>query len=187
VICSVHWGVEFVRHPSAAEETLGRQMVDAGADLVIGHHPHVVRRVERYRRGLIAYSLGNFVFDMMWSPWLRTGLVLRVRLSRNGVEDYQTDLVWIGDDYQPRPLSGEEQEAARSFDALQERPDWVARDDQYIRHYQELVARNRYESYGHFLRNTRHRPLLYTVQTVIRTVGRKAAGFLKFDAAPGRA
>src|SRR5688500_2233201 len=60
VICSLHWGVEFVGHPSVAEEELGRRLVDAGADLVIGHHPHVIRRVERYGRGLIAYSLGNF-------------------------------------------------------------------------------------------------------------------------------
>jgi poly-gamma-glutamate synthesis protein (capsule biosynthesis protein) len=176
VICSVHWGVEFVRHPSAAEEALGRSLVDAGADLVIGHHPHVARRVERYGRGLIAYSLGNFVFDMLWNPWLRTGLVLRVRLSRNGVEHHETELVWIGDDYQPRPLSGEERGAAGAFDALQQRPEWVAQDDQYTRHYEELVARNRYESYGHFLRNTKHRPLSYTVQTVLRTARRKAAG-----------
>lgn len=177
VICSVHWGVEFVRHPTPAEEELGRAIIEAGADLVIGHHPHVPRRIDRHGRGLVAYSLGNFVFDQLWNRWLRTGLVLRVRLSRRGVEHHATDWVWIGDDYQPRPMIGNERRAAvEAFDALRQRPEWVARSDEYIRMYEELVARNRYESYRHFLKNLPNRPLTYTVQTLLRTARRKAGG-----------
>lgn len=175
VICSLHWGVEFVRHPSAAEEELGRQVIDAGADLVIGHHPHVARRLDRYRRGLIAYSLGNFVFDQVWNRWLRTALVLRVRLSRHGVERHEIDWAWIDDDYQPRPMNDDDRcVAAEAFAALSEPPDWVSRDDDYTRHYEALVAANRYESYRHFLRNLARRPLTYTVQTLLRTARRKA-------------
>jgi poly-gamma-glutamate synthesis protein (capsule biosynthesis protein) len=179
VICSVHWGVEFVRHPATEEVKLGRRLVDAGADLVLGHHPHVVRRVERYGRGLIAYSVGNFVFDMLWNPWLRTGLVLRVSLGRRGVERFDTEFVWIGDDFQPRRLQGDEDDRARAaFQALQEPPQWVAIATEYARHYEELVARNRYESYRHFLRNVGKRPVSYTLQTLLRTARRKAAGAL---------
>ena len=174
VICSVHWGVEFVRHPALQEEELGRRFVDAGADLVLGHHPHVARRVERYGRGLIAYSLGNFVFDMPWNPWLRTGLVLRVRLSRAGVEDYGTELVWIGDDHQPRQMSPEQAgTASREFADLERRPDWLWSTEEYDRRYGELVVRNRYESYRHFLRTLGQRPVTYSAQTLLRTAGRK--------------
>jgi poly-gamma-glutamate synthesis protein (capsule biosynthesis protein) len=175
VICSVHWGVEFVRHPSGGEEELGRRLIDAGATLVLGHHPHVARRIEHYRRGLIAYSLGNFVFDMIWSPWLRTGLVLRAELTPSGVERWQTDLVWIGDDYQPSPLSGEERTAARrEFAALQERPDWAGNPLEYAAHYEQLVGRNRYESYRHFVRTVAKRPVNYSMQTLLSTARRKA-------------
>lgn len=179
VICSVHWGVEFVRHPAVAEEELGRRLIDAGADVVIGHHPHVARRIDHYGGGLIAYSLGNFVFDQVWNYWLRVGLVLRVRLSRTGVVGYETDWVWIGNDYQPRPMTGEERrEAAEHFDRLVPRPEWVSNPEDYTRHYERLVDTNRYESYRHFLRNVHKRPFTYTAQTLLRTVRRKTAGAL---------
>jgi poly-gamma-glutamate synthesis protein (capsule biosynthesis protein) len=176
VICSLHWGVEFVGHPSVEEEQLARQLVDAGADLVLGHHPHVIRRVERHGRGLIAYSLGNFVFDMLWNPALRTGLVLRVKLSRQGVESYSTELVWIDEDYQPRRMSEVEHAAANAaFQALHDRPDWVSVPDQYDRNLQEWIVRSRYESWVHFMRTTGNRPLNLTAQTLFRTARRKVA------------
>jgi poly-gamma-glutamate synthesis protein (capsule biosynthesis protein) len=179
VICSVHWGVEFVRHPGAAEERLGRQLIDAGADVVLGHHPHVVRRIDRYARGIIVYSLGNFVFDQLWDRWLRTALVLRLRLSRRGVEGFDTNWAWIGDDYQPRLMAGQERrDAIEAFAALDERPEWTSSDEAYAQQYEQLVARNRYESYRHFVRNLGRRPVTYTVQTLLQTARRKAAGVL---------
>ncbi len=182
VICSLHWGVEFVAHPSATEEDFARQLVDAGADLVIGHHPHVIRRVERYGRGLIAYSLGNFVFDMLWNPAFRTGLVLRVALSRNGVESYDTELVWIGDDYQPRRMSAEEHAGAvAAFEALHRRPDWVSAPEQYESRLQEWIVRSRYESWHHFIRTANRRPINLTMQTMLRTARRKAAAVLGYE------
>lgn len=87
VLVSLHWGEEFVKSPSDQEVLLGRAVVDAGASLVLGHHPHVVRPVERYKSGLIAYSLGNFVSDMLWQPQLCEGLLLRCHLSGRGVEN----------------------------------------------------------------------------------------------------
>ena len=176
VIVSVHWGVEFVPYPAPAEEALGRQLVDAGADVVLGHHPHVARRVERYGRGLIAYSLGNFVFDQLWNPSLRTGLVLRASLSRGGVQAHSIEPVWIGDDYQPGPISGDErQRAVRMLETLEGRPDWALNQDAYNLRYEEHVARNRYESYRHFLRHVHRRPLRYTAQALFRTAYRKVS------------
>ena len=179
VICSVHWGVEFVTHPSEYEEKLGRRLIDAGADLVLGHHPHVPRRIDRYGRGLIVYSLGNFVFDMLWNPWLRMGVVLKVVLGREGVRRYATELVWIGDDYQPGPLPRDRiREAETAFAELHARPEWVSVAGQYDQRYRSLVVRNRHESHRHFLRRTLHRPVSYTAQTVLRTAGRKIASRL---------
>ena len=81
LIVLVHWGTQFTDVPSFTQRRVAHALVDAGADLVIGHHPHVLQGIERYRRGLIAYSLGNFLFpDALGAPRL-TG-VLRVDLGR---------------------------------------------------------------------------------------------------------
>ena len=63
VIVSFHWGYEYehVHHPS--QTLLAHTAIDAGADLILGHHPHVLQGIEKYKDGLILYSLGNFVFD----------------------------------------------------------------------------------------------------------------------------
>ena len=61
-VVSIHWGVELAPEPNDVQIGLGRALVDAGADVVIGHHPHVLQPVVRYRGAVIAYSLGNFVF-----------------------------------------------------------------------------------------------------------------------------
>lgn len=82
VIVSLHWGEEFVAQPSDDEVRFGRAVVDAGAALVLGHHPHVARPVERHGPGLIAYSLGNAIADMVWMEDLRTGLLLEAALER---------------------------------------------------------------------------------------------------------
>ncbi len=63
VVASFHWGIELATSPSSEQKNLAHLAVDSGADLVLGHHPHVVQGFELYRNRLIAYSLGNFVFS----------------------------------------------------------------------------------------------------------------------------
>jgi poly-gamma-glutamate synthesis protein (capsule biosynthesis protein) len=63
LVCSFHWGEEYRDHPTNIQRKLGRLAIDLGARIVHGHHPHVLQGVEFYRGGLIAYSLGNYVFD----------------------------------------------------------------------------------------------------------------------------
>ncbi len=84
VVISFHWGEEYATAPLDYQRALAHAAVDAGACLVIGHHPHVIEGVERYKRGLIAYSLGNFVFDQHEERGKR-GLVLACELSVLGV------------------------------------------------------------------------------------------------------
>jgi poly-gamma-glutamate capsule biosynthesis protein CapA/YwtB (metallophosphatase superfamily) len=62
VVVSFHWGNENERYPEEWQQVLGRAAIDTGADLVVGHHPHVLQGIERYNGGVIAYSLGNFLF-----------------------------------------------------------------------------------------------------------------------------
>ncbi|MEA2611916.1 MAG: hypothetical protein QOG32_1642, partial [Chloroflexota bacterium] len=78
VIGFPHWGIEYTFGPSASQQRLGRQMIDAGADLVIGNHPHWVQSVEIYKGKPIWYSLGNFTFDQSWSEPTLEGVTLEL-------------------------------------------------------------------------------------------------------------
>ncbi len=64
IVVSFHWGDEFMTAPYSYQKRLAKIAVDSGADIVLGHHPHVLQGIERYKNGLVFYSLGNFVFDM---------------------------------------------------------------------------------------------------------------------------
>lgn len=67
VVVSLHWGIEDWAYPTPDQVEKAHRIIDMGAHLVIGHHPHVLQGVERYRHGYIAYSLGNFLFsDLDW-------------------------------------------------------------------------------------------------------------------------
>jgi poly-gamma-glutamate synthesis protein (capsule biosynthesis protein) len=62
IVVILHWGTEEAEVPDASQRWFAHSLIDAGVDAVIGHHPHVLQGVERYRSGVIVYSLGNFVF-----------------------------------------------------------------------------------------------------------------------------
>lgn len=78
-----HWGHEYIHIPSWEQRQLARRCIDAGANIIIGHHPHVIQPVEEYNKGLICYSLGNFLFDMLWSKNVRTGLIIEIEIEKD--------------------------------------------------------------------------------------------------------
>ncbi len=80
-IVYIHWGEEYQPWHSESQEELARLFVDTGADIVIGHHPHVVQDIESYKNGLIFYSLGNFIFDQYWNDDVSEGLMLELVLG----------------------------------------------------------------------------------------------------------
>ncbi len=80
LITSFHWGIEYSEH-NARQTTLAHIAIDNGAKLVIGHHPHVIEATENYKDGLIAYSLGNFIFDQYFSAETMEGMILKVTLD----------------------------------------------------------------------------------------------------------
>jgi len=111
VIVSVHWGEEFIQRPSPEEINIARRLVDAGADVIIGHHPHVLRGIEQHGRGYIVYSLGNFVCDMVWDDTLRTSLIFECTLTKNGIQDVNLVPTYTNANYQPEVLTGEKAKA----------------------------------------------------------------------------
>lgn len=105
VIClSVHWGNEYIHIPSWNQIHMARGAIDAGAHLIIGHHPHVVQPVEMYGNGLIIYSLGNFLFDMLWSNQVRRGMVIECTVRSGRVKSFTIKAVNIQHDYTPQLL-----------------------------------------------------------------------------------
>lgn len=108
VITLVHWGTEYAAAPGLRQREQATALVAAGADVVLGAHPHVLQPItvieQAGRRALVAYSLGNFVFDQPFSPETSRSAVLRITLGRAGVLRYDAAPVAIVDG-QPRPLA----------------------------------------------------------------------------------
>lgn len=101
VVVSLHWGEEFVPMPSSSEVAIGRAIIESGAAVILGHHPHVTRPAERYRNGLIVHSLGNFMGDMVWYQPFRRGAVLRCTLTADGAANASMTPTRLDDDYVP--------------------------------------------------------------------------------------
>ena len=105
VIVMMHAGVEYQPIAGQQQVDFARAAIDAGAEMVIGHHPHVVQNEEVYKGKYIFYSLGNFVFDQMWSEATRKGLALKISLGKDGVKNIERVPVMIDDYCQPRIIS----------------------------------------------------------------------------------
>ncbi|MDF2461204.1 MAG: type 3 domain protein, partial [Candidatus Saccharibacteria bacterium] len=81
VIPYFHWGTEYTHVANADQRAVAHRAIEAGADLVLGAHPHWVQGVEWYQGKLIAYSLGNFVFDQSWAEQTKQGTVLKLKFQ----------------------------------------------------------------------------------------------------------
>jgi poly-gamma-glutamate synthesis protein (capsule biosynthesis protein) len=124
VVVSLHAGNEYADEPSPTQRLLAQAAVDAGAALVLGHHPHVLQSWESQGRSLIAYSLGNFVFDLDEDDLSQLGsapfqtAALRVRISAGGVEDVEPVPFFI-DPVENRPRPARPEEAQAILDRIQ--------------------------------------------------------------------
>lgn len=107
VVVSFHWGAEGAAVPKSYQVRVAREAVDAGADVVIGHHPHVLQGVERYRERLILYSLGNFAFGST-SRNAKTSMMARIVLDHGvrEVELYPLNVLNAEVRFQPTVLEG---------------------------------------------------------------------------------
>ncbi len=105
IVVTVHWGDEYETQENVDQQRLARLFVDAGADIIIGHHPHVLQSVEEYNNGLIAYSLGNFIFDQNFSTDTRKSTILRVEVNKGGFKKYSLLPINFTQIFQPIPES----------------------------------------------------------------------------------
>ncbi|WP_313220924.1 CapA family protein [Pseudoxanthomonas mexicana] len=103
VIPFMHWGWEDEPDPSPRLHAFARRMIDAGADMVVGGHPHVTQGAEYYRGKPIIYSLGNFLFNGFDTPATTTGWVLSARVDRTGVVDWRTHVARLDANGVPHP------------------------------------------------------------------------------------
>lgn len=96
IIVYPHWGIEYQTVANKNIQQLAWQMLDAGADMIVGGHPHVIQQSEIYHNKHIYYSLGNFVFDQYFEPNVKQGLLLFVELDTHNkqlsIKEYQTML-----------------------------------------------------------------------------------------------
>ena len=109
VIPFMHWGWEREREPTQRQRQLARLMIDHGADVVVGGHPHVTQGVDMYKGKLIVYSLGNFVFDSFENvPGGQTGWLLRLTLDQRGLIGWDTLVAQMDMEGTPHPQPGVE-------------------------------------------------------------------------------
>ena len=139
VIVCMHWGDEFIEYPSPEQVRLGRAIIDAGASVILGHHPHILQGLERYKSGVIAYSLGNFVFDL-WQAKLRRSMILKLDFDGSSTTAIEIIPVMINRHHQPEVLTGGEgTEAVKYIDGLAE---MVTDDMSKLDSYREMVEDN---------------------------------------------
>jgi poly-gamma-glutamate capsule biosynthesis protein CapA/YwtB (metallophosphatase superfamily) len=107
VLVSFHWGTETTAKPKHYQVTAAHRAIDAGADVVIGHHPHVLQGIERYKNGVIFYSLGNFAFGTTSRSSGRS-VIARITMENGvkGVELLPLNVLNRDVHYQPQLLSG---------------------------------------------------------------------------------
>lgn len=101
LVVSFHWGTEYKKHTDRQTE-LSHLAIDSGAEIVVGHHPHVAQDTEEYNGGLIAYSLGNFIFDQKFSEETMQGLLLETTVTKDGLKSYTTKIIKLDDLYVPQ-------------------------------------------------------------------------------------
>ena len=106
VIPFMHWGWEREPEPTQRQREFARKMIDYGADAVVGGHPHITQGAEYYRGKPIVYSLGNFVFDSFKTDATRTGWLLRMALSKRGVERWETVPAFMDEEGVPQRVPG---------------------------------------------------------------------------------
>lgn len=122
IICiSLHWGYEHQIYPSPKQVTLAHRVIEAGADIIIGHHPHLVQGFEKYKQGVIFYSLGNFFFPnyydklgiiFRWSEESDRFIIARCEIDKAKVGEIEIFPGFRNEDHRVIILQGKDKERA---------------------------------------------------------------------------
>jgi LAS superfamily LD-carboxypeptidase LdcB len=101
LIVSFHWGIEYKKIHNKRQETLAYKAIDNGADMVIGHHPHVMQDTQVYKDKPIVYSLGNFIFDQYFSADTMQGMVFETTFLGSKLQSTQKQYIYLNKYFQP--------------------------------------------------------------------------------------
>ena len=123
VVMCVHWGEEYYFKPNSTQKNIAHYAIEGGADIVYGHHPHVLQNIEHYKDGVIFYSLGNFSFGGNASPADKDTAILQQEIIRDVdgtvrlgelkiIPCYVSGILSWGNDYQPTPIDPEKDATA---------------------------------------------------------------------------
>jgi len=176
VIVSLHWGTEFMNRPSAGQRQLARDLIDAGASVIAGHHPHVVQGIERVGRGLVAYSLGNFIFDdfvadCCWS------VILTVELADGQVVAWDSVPIAKDGEHRPVMVQGRDKERlaaqVRRRCTLLEETGSPETQEQYLKDFTEADLRARRELWWRLLKTLPQSKWRFWPQLLWRPIQRK--------------
>ena len=105
LVVTFHYGDEYKKEPNARQKEVSRKAIDYGADIVIGHHPHVTQPVEKYNEGYIAYSLGNFIFDQYFSEETMRGFILKAKIQDKKITGIEKIHYKLNEHYQPKAIN----------------------------------------------------------------------------------
>ena len=128
IIASFHWGIERSYTPTSDQKKVAHAAIDAGADIVVGHHPHVLQPVEEYKNGVIYYSLGNFSFGGNRNPSDKDSVVVQqlvireangtVHLGETKLIPFRVSSVTNRNDYKPTPYAVDSADYKRAMRKL---------------------------------------------------------------------
>lgn len=175
LIVSLHWGDEYVSWPSREQIRQARLLADEGASLILGHHPHVIQGIESYNKSIIAYSLGNFVFDV-WQKRLRQSCILSVKLRKNMQHEVSRIPVMIDQKFRPLILKGKDSlslnKKYQELDKLiQDIPYFIIPQyDGYAQYVKLNEIRNKIENRALFVYNLRKYNNWVVKQSLLRFV-----------------
>jgi poly-gamma-glutamate synthesis protein (capsule biosynthesis protein) len=178
VIVSVHWGDELIDRPSMWQRLIARKFINAGASLILGHHPHVVQGVDSSDSALIAYSLGNFIFDshLESTDW---SMILSITISEKKVSKWEAIPVLRDKDHRPELARGvrkdelQKEVLRRCSLSGQEIVDANKYEQEYISELRNLGAKSRHRLWGYIAKRFTCYRTIYWPQFLFRFIQRR--------------
>ena len=137
VILSLHWGYEYVPFPSPEQVEIGRKLIDCGADIILGGHPHVLQSYEIYKGKPIVYSLGNFIFDHTYIKSTQETAITKIRVDMN-TKDINVEIIpIICDAKEYYPIITDEKDGDKILNLISEIRDKI--EDKSLSDYRSVV------------------------------------------------
>jgi len=178
VILSLHWGDEYLNYPSKKQTEFAHALISAGANVILGHHPHVLQGIECYSGGVIVYSLGNFIFDK-WQDNPRQTMVVTLTLSKNKEINVQYEAAYIDKKFRVEKARGRKGDIIiKNIESYSDKINEIPASRDYTDERYAILAEKAYkkfrmQSYLYFLLNIYKYDLKSIVQSSIRFIKRR--------------